>query len=307
VQTNPAPPANQGQIADVCNQPAIVDGVSVVAYWSRADNLCIVPTSGVRSVSSLTYTVTEVARKDGPVRQAYVDLGALCGAAYFDYHERTYQNLIIVRASLSGYESPIVVWMINGQVVPHLPSSVEVNAEWQLPPASKYAPFLINRKATAKLLTSRLSPSAPEMTIGVGPDEGSIKIGVTCSVFESFDSSKPDGNEAGAGTGSTIRNASILVEAKNQELVWGEAYQQAKKNCDHIRHLSAGGGGGIVGPLPGDPPDLAQILSRLINDTGPEQTSSIRRAAELIRNFSTDVADALISHAERKNRDPFQG
>jgi hypothetical protein len=214
----------------------------------------------------------------------------LCAAGFFDYFERTYRNRITVRAKVNGYESPRIVWTINGQPVPLLGRSFEVDATWDLPPISKYSPIPL-RKPTATLGATVYSPAATELTIYVGPNEGNVEFGVGCGVIESFDS--------GTGAGSSTRNASILVSAKDQEIVWGQAYNNAKKACEHATHLAAGPKSGIGLPQPGDPPDLAQILVRLLLENGPNSDARIRKAAELVRNFSNELADTLASHAQQ--------
>ena len=95
------------------------------------------------------------------------------------------------------------------------------------------------------------------------------------------------------------RSATRLgIEATNQETIWGSEYFNARKNCDHAHHLSDGPNSGIFGPLPGDPPDVAQMLRGLLVDAGPNQSVRMLQAAELIRNFSVEISDALKSHAQ---------
>jgi len=289
-QTAPASASDQGQIGDVCNQPATIGGAGVVAYWSTADNACIIPTPGTRRVY-LTIDVTAIESHDGPAERVYVDLGRpLCDAGYFDYVERTYRNNIIVKADLRGYESPIVGWTINGQTVSLYEDNIEVNATWQEPPYSNlWVPRF--RKPTATLGARHSSPSATELDITVGPNEGNVALSIGCFVSESFDVS--------TGTGSTTRTATLQILVTNQEIAWGQAYKDAKKACEHNKNRYVGPAGGVRPPQPGDPPDLAQILVKLLTENGPNRTASIEQAAQLVRNFNNELADALMSHVNR--------
>ncbi len=121
-QTSPVPTPGSGQIGDVCNQPAFVNSVWVSAYWSNADNKCIVPTSGTRKLS-LSQTLDKHEKHDGEPRQGYVDFPIICGGGrYFDYFERTFHNELTIHAKFDGYESPTVDYTINGQEVPLISS-----------------------------------------------------------------------------------------------------------------------------------------------------------------------------------------
>ena len=79
-QTFPPSSAFAGQIGDVCNQTSVSNGVAVSAYWSVADNACIIPTAGVRRVS---LTKTEVAHEphDEPARAGSSTWGRFAGRA----------------------------------------------------------------------------------------------------------------------------------------------------------------------------------------------------------------------------------
>jgi hypothetical protein len=101
--------------------------------------------------------------------------------------------------------------------------TVETEANCSSLSAPKFA-IIIVRKATATLHTTRYSPNATEITVEVGSQEGNVVFAVGFSVIESFDVA------TAGGTGSTIRNASLLVEVKNQEIIWGALYVDAKKN-----------------------------------------------------------------------------
>jgi hypothetical protein len=41
------------------------------------------------------------------------------------------------------------------------------------------------------------------------------------------------------------------------------------------------------------------MLRGLLAESGPDQGSRMQKAAELIRNFSAELAEALIAHAQR--------
>jgi hypothetical protein len=296
-QVAPPPAQGAGQIADMCNQSAIVDGVSVAAYWSVKDGACVVPTRGPRYVTLLPAVVTTVSHKDGPPEQAYVDLGPDCDKGFFEYVERTYLNQITFHAHFVGYESPIVEWRINGQLVPLYGYTVVVPASWELPPPSSF-PFqkLPKKSPTATLRSEKMGPNVTDFSIEVGPDQGNTSLGVQVKVYESFDVPSNGGN------GSTVRTQSLLVETKNQEIVWGEAYWRAAELCENQTHRGRRLHDKIPDfgpPTPGDPPDLAQVFWSLLSDPSPERGAQLRRAAELVRTLNVELAEALEAHARR--------
>ena len=257
-QTSPPPSAGQGQIADVCNQNGSSAGTGVVAYWSIADGACIIPTAGARRVSIVT-SVQEIARKDGPTQQAFVDMGKLCGAGFFDYFDLTYHNRVVIRADVQGYESPFAQWTINGQTVPFFTGTLNLEATWEVAPASKYTVIQLH-DPVARLLTMASSPGTLQVTADVGPDQGNVLLSISCSVSESFDTA------SAGGLGTSVIKRSTLLEVKNQELVWSEEYKRARKHCREIQGLADGPVTDFGPPRPGDPPDLAQIFVHLLQE-----------------------------------------
>lgn len=294
VQTQPPPAANAGQIADVCNQAAIVNGVSVAAYWSKGDGACIVPTAGVRRIR-LSQSLTKHEVHDGPKQEGFVDLGNLCAKGFFEYVERTYLNELVVTAQIDGYESPAIEWTINGNIVPMLAGTIQVPATWAHRPAT--LPTTPGprpaRPAMATLRTLKPSPAATQLTIDVGPGEGDVVLSITAQVSESFDASAP------GSTLSTFRTATIEVALDGEEIVWGDAYVRAKKQCDYIRHLSDNPGPTLGPPRPGDPPELLKLVKDAIQTQGPQRPDVLQKAADLVWSQRPDLADALRGLAQR--------
>jgi hypothetical protein len=289
-QTSPPPPPNQGQIGDVCNQPGIVDGVGVVAYWSSADRACIIPTSGARRLTLAPPTINQTDNPRVP-KQAFVDLGTLCARDFFDYVEATYEHSIQLHADIVGYESPSITWTINGEPVPLLDGTLEVPATWDDLPVSRFSRVVI-RRPTATLQTLKLSPESTDIRIDIGPGQGNVNLEIVCSAVESFDSI------SNGGRGLTNHHAVLSLPVTNQKLEWGQRYQDAVKNCQHVRHLAAGPTPSIGPSTPGDPFNIAQALRRLLADSGSQQSERLLRAAALIKNHSQEVAEALESQAE---------
>lgn len=292
-QTSPPAGPNAGQIGDVCNEVAIVDGVTVSAYWSRADGACVVTTAGTRRVS-LTKTVTKHEPHDGPSQQGFVDLGSpLCAAGLFGYFERTFANELTIDAKIDGYESPHVDWTIDGQAVSILQGAVDVAASWDPePPPSPGSPAP-HKPALARLVTWKPSAAASQITIAVGPGEGNASFRVAVSVTESFDVA------SAGGKGSTRRTAIIDIDLENQEIVWDARHEAAKKNCDHLQHLAAGPASAIGPPRPGDPADLVGIVSAAMHDQTAQRGTALRNAAALLRTSRPDLYQALMSLAQR--------
>ena len=293
-QSSPSPGANSGQIGDVCNQIGIVNGVTVAAYWSAADGACIIPTSTTRRVR-LLQTVTRHEPHDEPTKEGFVDLGRpICAAGMFDFFQRTYETGLTVQADIQGYESPIINWTLNGQEVPFPAGSFDVPATWDRePPPTQFSPAPV-KPVTARLKTTKLSPSASEIKIEVGPGDGNTSFRIDVSVTESFDTA------SNGGKGSTRRTDVLHVDLKNQEIVWGNLFKVAKKNCEHLLHLANDPGVAIGPSRPGDPPALIDIISRAMRDQTPQRHASLTHAAELLSVSHPELSKALTSLAERQ-------
>ncbi len=293
-QTVPPPGANAGQIGDVCNQPGLVNGVAVTAYWSNADGACIVPTAGSRFVL-LSFVQTEHGKVDRPSKEGFVDFGSLCGGGRsFDYFERTYVNALKIDAKLAGYESPIVSWAINGIPVPILIGSIQVPTTWEAePPPAAGMPAPV-KPATANLATFNSGPTASEMTISVGPNAGNTSIRVDVSVKEGFD--------IGSGLGSTARTGVLEIDLKGQEIVWGPGYTDAHDNCERMKHLFDGNGVVIGPPQPGDPADLVDRIVEVLRDRSDGREAGLRNIAALVGNLRPELAAALTVVAQRGRR-----
>jgi hypothetical protein len=292
-QSSPPPAASQGQIGDVCNQPGIVDGVSVSAYWSVADNACILPTAGIRRVG-LSQMLTIHEPHDGPERDGYVQFPIICGGGdYFKYKERTYRNQLKIQAQFQGYESPVVAYTINGQVVPVGAGSIEVDADWDIPHSNPLFPDLDFKPRKATLLTWNPGVTSNEISIGVGPDAGNVSLHVTVEVSESFDTPENSAN------GTTKRSAVLDVDLLDQEIIWDSRHDDVKKNCDRMEHLSAGVGVVVGPPQPGDPPGLIDMVTRALQEQGAGRGERLKSAAQMIQQSRPEIATALEALAQR--------
>jgi hypothetical protein len=293
VQTSPTPPAGlEAQIADVCNPPAFVNGVWVSSYWSNADNACIVPTSGTRKLS-LSQILDKHEPHDGKTQQGYVDFPIICGGGrYFDYVERTYRNVLTVHAKFDGYESPVVGYTINGQAVSFMIGTVEVDADWDVPRSNPIFPDLYLKPPKARLRTWLPSTMSTELTIDVGPNAGNTSLRVVVTVSESFD-------DPNAGGGSTKRTAFLDVDLMNQEIIWGSGHDSAVKNCERMEHLADGPNVVFGPPRPEDPFEMVDMVVRAVRDHSSSRAENLMNAAQLVNSSRPEVAQALISLAQR--------
>jgi hypothetical protein len=288
-QTSPPPGPNGGQIGDVCNQSAVVNGAAVVAYWSGADSACIVPTAGTRR-ASLSWSLDTHEPHDGPQLQAYINLGSpLCATGFFNYVERTYRNELTVRATVVGFESPTMQWSINGRPVHILYGSIDVEGGVEIPDAR-----LGQRDAVGHLSTFSSGSRATELKISVGPGGANAFLQVQLIVTEDFDVAAAGGNL------SSKRSAIQEIDVKSQEIVWGPEYTRAKRQCEHLQHLADGPAVMIGPPRPGDPPDLVDIVSRAIRDRSSKRRESLTMAAELLGPSRTELANDLMALAQRE-------
>jgi adenylate cyclase len=82
---------------------------------------------------------------------------------------------------------------------------------------------------------------------------------------------------------SRSRTAVLEVDLKNQEIIWGSEFTNAKKNCGRLKHLANGPGVVIGPPRPGDPFDLADIVARAMRERGPERGAALRNPATICR------------------------
>jgi hypothetical protein len=292
VQTQPAPPAGGGEIADVCGVVGRVDGVAVASYWSIFDQACIVPTE--RLWVFLTQEPQPPVPFDEPTQTVFHDFGApLCASGEYEYHERTYKNNLTIRANLTGYSSPSFAWTLNGAPVPPGVSVQIVPASWVevFPPASKGvkkagAPAPSGKPATA-IVNCFVISAGTELRLTVGPNMGNTKFTVGVTVQESWDTGSPTGAINTAHVGSTD------VDLINQEIIWGEKYQREQAQCRHNHGLKDTPYGSI-GPInPGDRvPDLNPILGALL-DRSPERAARLLEAANAVRSDNPGLAAKL--------------
>src|SRR5262249_19614756 len=234
-------------------------------------------------------------------------LGTFCARGFFDYVERTYANHIVVTAEFEGYEQPLVVWTINGGPVPLGGGAIEVAATWELQPptlpASNKSPTQGSVDGTSPKPPIALlnvgfngwSANSSKLDIFVGPGQGNAVLTVTAQVSELFD------DPSVGGRGHTIRKAIIPVDHKNEEIAWGDAYNQAKQQCDDIHRLGRDPSGALGVPKPGDPPDLVTLITRAIRDQSARRKNLLLEAADHVTASRPELADLLIGLAQRTN------
>jgi hypothetical protein len=288
-QTSPTPSPGSGQIGDVCNQNAIVNGISVRTYWSVSDNACIVTTSKTRQLFA-NFSLDTHEPTEGPTKQGYEDLPWICGGAqYFNYHEVTYLNVINIGADFRGYESPRVTYFVNGQLVKVGNDFIEIPTIWDEPRSNPFFPDLSTKPTKTTLKTFLPNDASSSLKIAVGPNSGNFALVVDVKVIESFD-------DESIGGGSTRRNRRLHPNFANQEIFWDKDHDDALSNCDKIMNRKAGGGG--IRALmrladPGDPPEFAKLLEIAVTDSSPTRSEKLDRVAKMVEDSRPDLSKAL--------------
>jgi hypothetical protein len=299
------------EIGDVCNQPALVNGISAVAYWSQEDQACVVPTTKHHSAGELTYGVQVVGQTDDYLGTFAFDLGPICGSGTAQCTQRTFDNLVTLRVDASDFERPVFNWSINGTALntlppPDLGPTLEVPAMWHGLPPGVHAPREIrpdgmplppwqppNKRATATL-RPRTLPFSPTLTIEVGPHQGNVNFHVDVTVSEVFDDD-PSYHD-------TWRTRSADVGLKNQEIFGDAQYTAALTFCQNLmnklRNWKVGPAGRVGVPHPGDPPDLGAKLSRLLNAQSAPSVEDVRAVADSVRASRPDLAQTLMDLAQ---------
>jgi hypothetical protein len=284
-QQTPPPAPGSGQIADVCNQNGLSDGIAVTAYWSSANSACIIPTSGVRFVS-LSQTTETIQQPDGPVQHVFINLGPLCGGGgLFDFVERTYINNVTINAKIQGYESRNATWSIDGQTIPIGTSTITVEATSEVPTISG----VDLKPVSAQILVWNSGGS--EIRLSVGPNSGNVSSRITLSVIEGFD-------VGGSARGSTRRIGVLDLVLKNQELIWSNEFTQAMKNCDRMKHLFDGPDVVIGRPKPDDPGGLKDRFAEVMRELSVAE-SNLVMLADLVETSRPELAAALRSLGQR--------
>jgi hypothetical protein len=93
--------------------------------------------------------------------------------------------------------------------------------------------------------TLRLTAFDSVLTIECGPGEGNVSFTVGCQVVENWDNNPK-------ATVTTSLTASTAVAMANQQVVWGNSYQQAADDCYAKTHKAEGG---VIPGIPYNPSD----------------------------------------------------
>jgi hypothetical protein len=118
------------EIADLCQpddiwQTAYVGDVKVMAYWSRRDDACIIPTFPFKVRVDGTIRTDSIREVDSG-NQAY-PLGnhpplcllfpECCFAGPYAWKRQLFSETVSLEASLTGYHTPTLSWSVNGRTV----------------------------------------------------------------------------------------------------------------------------------------------------------------------------------------------
>ena len=193
-------------------------------------------------------------------------------------------NEIVVNATIDGFESPNVEWVVDGRPVSLLQDSIDVIATWDPePPSAAGAPGPA-KPATARLTTLRLAPDASQITISVGPNAGNVSFRIDLSVTEVFD-------RGGVGVRPwTLRTVVLEIVLVNQEIIWGREEQDFRRNCERVEHLFAGPAVAVGPPHPGDPANLVDRVTQVIEKARVE---GLRSVAAVVKGSRPELATAL--------------
>ena len=305
VQTKPTPASGAGEIGDVCNQPALVNGVDVVAYWSQSANACVIPTATRRSVS-LDYVVKQHTPKGGAWGLASVDLGPICGRGIYQWTETTYHNVMSVAADVRAYESAVVRWQINGAPVPVGIGSFNVPATWHDLPPGMFSSFVggagppHNNSTTIRTVLlpggfpGWFQPGANQLIIDAGPDAGDTAFTVSASAIESFDTGSPVAGQPP----TSLRSAQLNVTLVGQEIIWDDEFQRAKKRCADLLGLKNDPVQGVGAPQPGDPPDLLRTVSKVLDRGAAASLQEVLNLANKVQTTRPELFTTLVSFAK---------
>jgi hypothetical protein len=105
-----------------------------------------------------------------------------------------------------------------------------------------------------KTATIRVTAFSSVLIVECGPGEGNNFFDVECQVVENWDGLP-------GTTTTTLKKASTTVSMDVQEILWGEAFQQANSDCQKKRNMAAGGGAN-----PGIPHDPGGPVENQVNE-----------------------------------------
>ena len=292
-----------GEIGDVCNQPALVNGVNVVAYWSQSANACVIPTATLRSVS-LDYVIKQHTPKGGAWGLAPINLGPICGRGIYLWTETTYQNVVAVTADIRGYESAALSWQLNGAAVPVGIGLFNVPATWQNLPSGAVPPLLgdgalpppHNSSTAIRTFFLPLAEygGANQLMIDVGPDAGDTAFTVSANAVEIFDTGSPIPGQPP----TSLRSAQLNITLVGQQILWEDELQDARKRCAAMLGLKDDPVQGIGPPQPGDPPDLLGMISRILDQGAAASVQEVLNVANHVRTSRPELFTTLVNFAK---------
>jgi hypothetical protein len=132
--------------------------------------------------------------------------------------------------------------------------------------------------------------------IAIGPKAGNVSFRIDVHVTEK----NSDG-------GSPPSTAFLMVDLKNQEIIWNSAAEDFRRNCKLVEGLFAGPAV-VIGPrLSQDPADLVTRVTQNIEQVqesvsveGEGRAEGLRGIANLMEGSRPELAAALKSLADQK-------
>ena len=121
--------------------------------------------------------------------------------------------------------------------------------------------------------TLRLAVFGSVLSIECGPNEGNVSLTVGCQAIENWDNIK--------GTTVTTQNStSTIVLMTNQEIVWGQSFQQAANDCYSKTHKAEGG---VIPRIPINPGDPLQNVTKVAQVQETQQVQQVKQVGQINR------------------------
>ena len=204
---SPDPGNGGGEIGDVCTQfIGRLDGVAVQAYWSNADNQCVIPTRS-HSARISPPAVVETSTSNGPDQIVNVDRA--CGRSAhwtgtYHYHVINHSLTITLTATTTGYTDPTGTWKVAG-------SPVKLGESTITPTLNVSFPGLPEDASATQPVTLRLVATETTLQLTNDAVDGSYDVPVSYTATERSDNLSTLISATGWATSVTVEGQTLQV------------------------------------------------------------------------------------------------
>jgi hypothetical protein len=204
---SPDPGGTGGEIGDVCGQIGRLDGVAVQAYWSNADNQCVIPTRS-HSARIGPPDVAETSTTNGPDQIVNIDRD--CGRSAhwtgtYHYHVINHSLTITLTASTKGYTDPTGSWKVAGlNVKPGESPTIS-------PKLSVSFPGLPEDASAIQPVTLRLVATETTLQLSNDAVDGTYDVPVSYTATERSDNLSTHISASGWATSVTVEGQTVQV------------------------------------------------------------------------------------------------